>query len=218
MDKRAARRNFALIVMVHIFITVKPSTRLPGKNARLAGYTIAWLAMELLYSTEPVRVYTVGARSELPARLPTNWQHIECLTGTHRGDIEQAERAAAPAVGDVCVLVQLTQPLRRCGLLADVVEQTRSHGCAVTVCNGRQDDWRTILPGGRWKQTKGQRVALHDGALYGWLPGKAAAIFCATAEHGVVINYAGQPVDVDEAADIPCCLAGAWAEMLLRGY
>lgn len=201
--------------MVHIFITVKPSTRLPGKNARLAGYTIAWLAMELLYTTEPVRVYTVGARSELPARLPTNWRHIECLTGTHRGDLEQAERAAAPAAGDVCILVQLTQPLRRCGLLADVVEQTRSHGCAVTVCNGRQDDWRTILPGGRWQQTKGQRVALHDGALYGWQPGKAADIFTPCTPHAVVVNYTGQPVDVDTAGDVPPGLPGAFVNVLL---
>lgn len=204
--------------MIHVLITVKPSTRLPGKNARLAGYSVGWLAWELLHEVEPVQVWTVGSREELPGFLPPAWRHIECATGSHRGDIEHAEALIRPAAGDVLVLVQLTQPLRRRGLLHDVVARARERGCAVTGCLGRQEDWRTVERGGCWQGKKGQRVLLHDGALYGWQPGKAGAIFCAAAEHGVVINYAGQPVDVDEAADMPGCLAGAWAEMLLRDY
>lgn len=204
--------------MIHALITVKPSTRFPGKNARLAGYSVGWLAWEILHEEESVQAWTVGCRAELPGFLPPGWRHIECATGSHRGDIEHAEAVIRPAAGDVLVLVQLTQPLRRRGLLHDVVARARERGSAVTGCLGRQEDWRTVQPGGRWQSQKGQRVLLHDGALYGWLPGKVEAIFSADAGHGVVINYTGQPVDVDEPGDIPCSLAGAWAEMLLRDY
>ncbi len=202
--------------MLHVLITVKPSTRYPGKNARLAGYTLAWLAWELLHEAEPVQVWTVGARAELPELLPPAWRHIECATGSHRGDIEHAEAVICPAAGDVLVLAQLTQPLRRRGLLHEVAACTREHGCTVTGCLGRQDDWRTLGEGGRWQPQKGQRVLLHDGALYGWLPGKVGAIFTPGAEHGVVINYAGQPVDVDEAADMPLDLPGGFMRLLLN--
>lgn len=204
--------------MIHVLITVKPSTRFPGKNARLAGYTVGWLAWEILHTEEAVQVYTVGARQELPGDLPPGWQHIECSTGSHRGDIEHAEARIVTAPGDVMILAQLTQPLRRRGLLGDVAGMARLHGCAVTGCQSRREDWRALTDTGAWAAHKGGRTVLHDGALYGWQPGLVGKIFDAAAEHGVVINYAGQPVDVDTPADVPHALAGAFAELLVGNY
>lgn len=204
--------------MIHVFITVKPSSRYPGKNARLAGYTVAWLAMELLHMEESVRVYTVGVRSELPNALPPGWRHVECRTGSHYGDLLVAENVASPAAGDVCMLVQLTQPLRRMGLLGDIAQATRLHGSAVTACAGRQDDWRTMQANGTWNPCKGGRVLLHDGALYGWRAGNVASIFDASAPHGVVVNYDGQPVDIDTPADVPQDLPGAFVKVLLCDF
>lgn len=205
-------------VMVHVLITVKPSSRFPGKNARLVGYTVAWLAMELLHMVEPARVYTVGSRTELPAVMPLGWEHIECKTGSHRGDIDHAEAQVAPAPGDVMILAQVTQPLRRMGLLADVAMLARRKGCAVTACDARQEDWRTLTAAGTWNACKGRRTMLHDGALYGWQPGKVGMVFDAAAPHAVAINYPGQPVDVDVPADIPHALPAAFSELLLQDY
>lgn len=200
--------------MIHVLITVKPSTRCPGKNAELARYTVPWLANELLHTPEEVRVYTVGVRTELPDDLPQSWQHIECATGTHRGDVEYAEAQILPAAWDVLLLVQVTQPLRRRKLLADVAAMARRCGCAVTACKVRQGDWRTLTTRGSWADRKGPYALHHDGALYGWLPGKAALIFEPAAEHGVVINYDGPVVDIDTAADVPPALTAAFAELL----
>ncbi len=116
------------------------------------------------------------------------------------------------------VLAQLTQPLRRAGLLADVAALARLHGSAVTACEGRQDDWRTCSQEGCWSRDKGDRALLLDGALYAWRPGKLEYIFMPSLPHGVAINYVGQPVDVDFPGDVPGAFPGAWAELLLRNY
>ncbi len=202
--------------MIHVLITVKPSTRFPGKNARLIGYTITWLAQEILYSKEEVRVYTVGERSELPCVLPPSWQHIQCLTGSHRGDIEFAEKHISPTPDDVLVLAQLTQPLRRFGLLGDVVNLVREYGSAVTACQARHDEWRKVDSSGSWNPVKGGRGLLHDGALFGWIAGNVGDIFSATVPHGVAMNYSGSVVDIDVKEDIPLGLPSAFGELLLR--
>lgn len=204
--------------MIHVLITVKPSTRYPGKNARLAGYTVAWLAWEILHTEEAVQVYTVGARQELPRDLPPGWHHIGCSTGSHRGDIEHAEAQIVTAPGDVMILAQLTQPLRRRGLLADVAEMARWHGCAVTACDFRRDEWRALSYSGAWNAHKGGREVLHDGALYGWQPGKVGMVFDATSDHGVVLNYAGAPVDIDTPGDEPLALSAHFAALLFQDY
>lgn len=205
--------------MLHILLTVHPSTRLPGKNAALWPYTRAWLAQELLYLPEPARVWAVGTPSELGEPLPPAWRVIPCAAGSHMGDLQQAERAIAPAADDVCVLPQITQPLRRRHLLSDMAEAARECGSAVSCIRTRCEPWRMLADSGAWGShaaaDAAARPALLDGACYAWLPGRVADIFDPAAPHARVINYDGPLVDVDEAADVPSWLASAFADLLL---
>ena len=196
--------------MIHVVITAKPSTRFPGKNKCLAPYTIAWVERERTLTAEDVQVYTVGSRSEFPEELPESWQHIECAEGSHLADLSHAENEIAPLRGDVFVLVQLTQPLRRTGLLPDIVNAVRAgrYGTAVTyVVQPSTSAWRVLSAEGSWARLKTpEPLRLLDGACFAWLPGRLPDIFIPHTPHAAVYNYTGDVVDVDYPSDIPADL------------
>ena len=63
----------------------------------LAPFSILWLVNEIAYMEEPVQVYTVGERTQLPLRLPVGWQHIRTEGESHQADIESAENLISPS-------------------------------------------------------------------------------------------------------------------------
>lgn len=206
--------------MIHVLITVKPSVRFPGKNKRLFPYTAIWLHNEIANTEEAVRVYTVGERSELPEKLPTGWIHLDVLTGSHKGDVVEAERLIHPdRTADTLILLQVTQPLRRCGLLADMVKA--AHGgeeksaVSAALCEG--SNWRFLTCNGKWDgfKTHSSRSLRIDGACYAWRPGYAEAIFDANVPHATVQNL-NMICDIDYEADIPLGINAIWAETVLN--
>ncbi len=202
--------------MIHVLITVKPSVRFPGKNRRLFHYTAIWLAYEIMNLQEPVQVWTVGARGELPEHLPPTWRHIQTATGTHKGDIEEAMRQIAPnAENDIFVLLQLTQPVRRAGLLANIVDAAFCRGVAVSASTAEINGWRTLSGEGSWDFNKTPHAKMIDGACYAWRPRYLEEVFDPEARHGYVMNTNGI-VDVDYKSDLPAGLAAMWAETLLK--
>ena len=203
--------------MIHILITVKESTRFPGKNRKLASYTILWLLKEMAYISETVRVYTVGERSELPLRLPVGWQHISTNGKSHQEDVEYAERQISPAAGDVMVLAQVTQPLREHSLLERVVRCIQSGNTSCVTATERPiDAWRSVNDDGSWKGKIASTRLVIDGQLYAWSPGCAAEIFLHDIHHKVILtHHRWGVVDVDTPEDIPPALSAMAAELLL---
>lgn len=167
---------------------------------------------------EPVRVYTVGERSELPLRLPVGWRHISTECRSHREDVEFAEQQIKPAAGDVMVLVQVTQPLREHSLLERAVRCIRSgHACCVTAAECPADAWRNVNSnGGSWGLKLNTARLVADGQLYAWAPGHAADIFNPQARHMVILTrHRWGTVDIDTEEDIPPALSAMAAELLL---
>lgn len=205
--------------MLHVLLTVKPSTRCPGKNRLLWPFTYLWLLAEAAATEEEVRLYLVGEAEEVPP-LPPTVQHLPICHANHRRKVELAEEVISPAADDVLVLAQLTQPLRERGLLRRVVEACRRSGRAtVTATAADLPDWRVLTFEGEWsRRTDDVPCHLLDGALYAWQRGRSCDIFTAAAPHEVVLRTrSSYVVDVDIAADIPPALAAAWAELMTAG-
>ncbi|MBQ8516401.1 MAG: glycosyltransferase family 29 protein [Akkermansia sp.] len=203
--------------MIHVLITVRESSRFPGKNRKLAPYTIAWLLTEMAYCRETVKVYTVGKRSELPLRLPVGWVHIPTSCRSHREDVEEAELRIQPAAEDVMLLVQVTQPLREHGLLEQAVRCIREgHTGCVTATQQPASNWRMLNDNGSWGvPQKGSRLVA-DGQLYAWRPGCAAEIFNPSARHMIILtHHRWGMVDIDVPEDMPPGLPAMAAELLL---
>ncbi|MBQ4635153.1 MAG: glycosyltransferase family 29 protein [Akkermansia sp.] len=203
--------------MIHVLITVKESVRFPGKNRKLAPYTITWLLTEIAYCTEIVKVYTVGKRSELPLRLPIAWEHIPTSCNSHMEDVKIAEDYIQPAPEDVVLLVQMTQPIREHGLLEQVVSCIRSgNTCCITATERPADNWRTLDNNGSWGQSTREKQLLADGKLYAWRPGCSEEIFNHQARHMLVLSQQRWGiVDIDEPEEIPPGLLSMAAELLL---
>lgn len=202
--------------MIHVLITAHESSRFPGKNRRLAPFSIVWLLNEIAYSEEAVQVYTVGDRSEFPFRLPVAWRHIRLKVPRHREVVERAEREIAPAAGDVLVLVQLTQPLREHGLLERIVASVRSgKSSAMTVSQLPCQGWRELDAEGCPRPKERRQAVMADGLLYAWTPGHAAEIFAPCRAQAVVpTEQHWGIVDINEPGDIPPALEAMAASLV----
>lgn len=207
--------------MIHVFITVKESKRFPGKNRLLAPYTIAWLLNEAAYIDDEVAVYTVGKRSELPLVLPKKWKHIPTACEDHLADLEYAESLIQPSDGDVCVLLQLTQPIREQYLLTRAIDCIKAgNECCITASAHVEDTWRKIVQNGTWDSKNNrdyeESIFKLNGQLYAWKPGNVSAIFDPYCPHKVLrTNSSWGIVDIDYKQDIPPALASMWATVLL---
>ena len=184
----------------------------------LAPYSILWLVNEIAYMEEPVQVYTVGERAELPLRLPVGWRHIRTAGTGHQADIEYAEKQIAPGADDVLVLVQVTQPLREAGLLARAVRAIRGGaGSCASVTEQPDDAWRTVQGQGRWSGKTAEKRHVVDGQIYAWKPGMAGSIFSPGTDHALIQgSQRWGYVDIDVPADLPPGLKGMAAELLLE--
>lgn len=207
--------------MIHVFITVKESKRFPGKNRLLAPYTITWLLNEAAYIDDEVAVYTVGKRSELPLVLPKKWKHIPTACEDHLADLEYAESLIQPADGDVCVLLQVTQPIREQYLLTRAIDCIEAgNECCITASVHANDTWRKIIQDGAWtcKHTNYYRDSIFklNGQLYAWKPGNVGVIFDPACPHKVLrTNSSWGLVDIDYKQELPPALDSIWASVLL---
>lgn len=207
--------------MIHVFITVKESERFPGKNRFLAPYTITWLLNESAYIDDEVAVYTVGKRSELPLVLPKKWKHIPTSCEGHLADLEYAESLIQPADGDVCVLLQVTQPIREQYLLASAVDCIKAgNKCCITASVHVEDTWRKIMQDGTWtcKNNSDYKESIFklNGQLYAWSPGNVGAIFDPSCPHRIIrTNSSWGIVDIDYKQELPPALSAMWAVTLL---
>ena len=203
--------------MIYLLVTTHPSRRYPGKNGLLARFTFDWAAAAALHCQEDVKIVHAGPFR--PTWLPVKVEHIATPqdSGSHLADVLHAENALAPALSDVMVLAQLTQPLRHVCLLAEVVEELRRTGRSVITAAAQPSaEWRRTDAAGRWGDKTTARTELHhDGTLYAWRPGRAADIFNREFPHAVVrTGCRWALVDVDQRGDLPSTLPTLWAHAL----
>ena len=203
--------------MIYLIVTTHPSRRYPGKNGLLARFTFDWAAAAALHVQEDVKIVHAGPTR--PTWLPVKVEHISTPqdSGSHLADVLHAETALAPALSDVMVLAQLTQPLRHVCLLAEVVEELRRTGRSVITAAAQPSaEWRRTDAAGRWGDKTTARTELHhDGTLYAWRPGRAADIFNREFPHAVVrTGCRWALVDVDQRGDLPSTLPTLWAHAL----
>jgi hypothetical protein len=206
--------------MLHVFIPLKKSVRFPGKNARLAAYTRAWLAQELLYIPVPAAVWTVGDASER-GDFPFLWQHIPVSTGSQQGDLAAACQHVESLTpqGNAYVLLQLTQPLRKRGLLRQVLAALAEQEPVITASRRPAADWRRLATAGSHAPHPQDDIALHlDGQVYAWrTTAGLQAIYDPSAEKAIVDSGQSWGVcDIDYEADLPPALTSMAAHLLLN--
>lgn len=217
--------------MIHVLITVKESERFPGKNRLLWGYTQAWLAQEMQSIFEPVTVWVVGEVEPFLDLVPCRWHVMRMKEGDHgrlqekaEGEILQQCPADADGMEPVFVLCQVSQPLRRRGLLAEMVRGARAMGSAVSVTYVRRIGWRekpvhdtAVDPRPMCEVADPCVVPCIDGACYSWLRGRCAESRAAGAPaRGPMYNRTGWPDDVDNRQDMPLGLELEWARLMVE--
>lgn len=201
--------------MIHVLICNKASSRFPGKNELLFDYTYIWLIRELSLIDEECSVYTVGKRLDI--ETPRGWTHINTPCNNHHDDIRMAMAAINADDSDAYALPQLTQPLRRRGLLSGAVDKMREFGLPViSASRSRIDEWRELDMLGRWKkQDASGRRLIYDGALYVWNNKNFKHVFDNSSPHTIVENV-DCVVDIDYKDDIPVNLNKMWADLMIR--
>jgi len=203
--------------MIYAFICTKPSRRCPGKNDMLLPYTVAWLGYASMWLAERVQIVHVGP--QCPAGFPPILRHIPIDEADHHKKLAYAMELAEVGDNDICVLPQLTQPIRRPRLLAVVVDAVRRTGrTTITATVSPAQRWRHLRPDGTWTPPTAEGVdTLLDGVLYAWqgLDG-LADVFNPAAPHTVISYPAPYIIDIDHPEDIPPALPSMWAETLLK--
>lgn len=225
--------------MIHVLITVKESVRFPGKNRLLWGYTQAWLAQEMQGILEDVRVWVVGEVGPFRDLIPARWHMLSFHDGDH-GRVQALAEAEilklcadeeADGVEPVFVLCQLTNPLRRRGLLGDAVASARAAGAAVSYSLAPCLEWREaavrLEPASDDESRLAGRafcevahglpgcVAVLDGCIFAWTRGRCEDSRRFGGGATRVFNLQGALCDIDRRLDLPGGLELEWARLMV---
>lgn len=196
----------------HITVLVpwyRQSTRCPSKNKALWPYTRDWLTRELEHMPDNwwVDVLVLGAKgnSELYEDVPPlNWTYA---LYSQREDLQPLAGLLDAAYDnhdlhrcDALVLAQLTQPVRRKGLLRDCVDELLASEdpskVLVRTCTyWSREEWRAEYPAAQQEDVQAYH---YDGALYAWA-GRPTWVGNTDDNRlaAWVHNYTGPVVDVD---------------------
>lgn len=189
----------------HIIITnAKQSERFPGKNEILLDYTIDWLieeaddTMEFWYISREDEVFPEG-------RIDLNNCHILFAPENkkyddHKSLLEWAEIEINGGKNDKFVLLQLTQPVRRKGLLQEALEVSTKDNVVVSYSEWTNEHWRTVDKGTLEfidDRDKESSHKYYDGAIYVW-QNDVKKIFDLPNQNKVWVKNGTMPVcDID---------------------
>lgn len=201
MKKRGVSASASGREVVIIVPKQDKSTRFPGKNALLWRYTRRWLGRELRL------LASHGYRAEVVLLLPPGkslrgFRSLVNDGSDQRELIPAALRELGKPEETFFCIAQLTQPVRRCGLLLDALEKLKGAESRffVTSCVcWPRGEWRWGLTdeGRRQVETRQDVAAQMDGALYAW-QGNRCPVWSGVPSV-MVLNYIGPVVDVDYA-------------------
>ena len=201
---------FCVNIIMNVAIIIpnsKESERCKNKNRVLRHYTLDWLARELNdsksinYNVYEVRDKSVPVDTSNDDRYPYTI-HTLWLDGVNdmRVLLDNVDRLIDC---DVYVLLQLTQPYRRYGLLHDALHTLSAYphhlvtSCAIVDF----DAWR-IIHNGNWQDhirhaSKGNRLCMYDGAIYVWCKSSGVDIVFDYDKTKKFVTNTDRLVDID---------------------
>lgn len=159
----------------------KESVRLPNKNRILRHYTLEWINEELKTLNDDYEVQVIELRNEKIAvdtstddRYHYQIKPIYCPDEVSADMKDLLAWAEMRLESSVIVLLQLTQPIRRKGMLKDALTAI-SYNDGGLICSyvkqPYSEAWR-IIREDNWdediRKNKEQYLRLYDGALYVW--------------------------------------------------
>lgn len=192
---------------INIIITdTKESERFPGKNDRLAEYTFEWLLDEIqdFSTSENVHLwYILREGKGFKSHFNLDTCHIvfspdDPTSDSHKPLLKWFEEKYGKPK-DTFILLQLSQPLRRRGLLREVVDAVTQDNVVLTYTMWGSSHWR-IVDNGTMEHDDERQDDIHrfyDGAVYAW-QGSSGKIFDLRSQSKVwVKNYTGPVCDID---------------------
>lgn len=190
--------------MVNILIlNTKESERFPHKNEFLLKYTVDWLRNELKTIGQDYKVVYV-TRENMKAQVPilNNLVHLESpdddsISSNHRAVLGWVVEHFNP--NDKFVQLQLTQPVRREGLLKDVIDKIENDNVVISYTMTRDDSWR-IVDNGTLENVESRSDDIHrylDGAIDGWTGNPEKIFDLPIRKKTWVRNMFGPIVDID---------------------
>lgn len=186
MDDSIARDKFTMKknkIKVRILIpNTKESIRLPNKNRLLRHFTLDWLQEELSemdkdkYEVQVIELRNskVKVDTSEDKRYSYKIKALFCPDEVSQDMRPLLEWAEMRLESSIIILLQLTQPIRRKGLLSAAINQIQANdGYLVTsyIKKPFQDAWR-VCRDNRWdeemRHSKEPHLKLYDGAIYAW--------------------------------------------------
>lgn len=169
--------------IINIIIpNTKESTRLKNKNRMLRDYTLQWLAKEIptIESQEQIAIVWELRNKNVPVNTENDKQYSFKIyplfvPDEYSNDMKPLLKWCEKRIkGDVNVLLQLTQPLRREGLLSDTIT-TLDNNPKLLVASYAEvpgERWR-IIHDNRWLEeyrntNESDTIKLYDGSIYAW--------------------------------------------------
>lgn len=170
--------------MINIIITnTKESQRFPGKNDKLIKYTMEWLNEELNDLNDPnVHVWYFLRETMTDHKchqyiINDNFHVVytpdDKTSDSHRDLFDWIQSNVIVDPKERFIQVQLTQPVRRKGLLKDVIKAIDDENLVLTYTQFDDMRWREIMDKGslpwdyRQKDEK-EYKCYYDGAIAGW--------------------------------------------------
>lgn len=220
-------------ININILIpNTKESQRLPDKNRFLRNYTLDWLESELprteaelknkyfmLHKPITIKLNVIELRnSRVPVDTSQDSNYSFTITPIFCPD--EVSHDMSNLLGwyeqnhksDYNILLQLTQPKRRAGLLSEVIIQSLKYDTYLTTSYCKlyfNDAWRVINQVSEtWNEQKrgtdeANYIKLYDGAIYAWAtyPTGCKLLWQHDRPKNLIENYKGQPVDIDYLED-----------------
>lgn len=186
----------------HIIITdAKESKRFPGKNQILSHYTLNW-ASEEAYDDAHFW-YVFREDEEFKGRIDMNNCHILFAPENKKYDdhktlLEWIYEQINDKAGKY-VLLQLTQPVRRYGLLKETIDNIGDGKVVLSYVTWPDNKWRMVDDGTLEYMEQRDDIPhkFFDGAVYGW-QGKPDKIFDLKNQEKTWVDNGIAPVcDID---------------------
>lgn len=188
----------------------KDSKRNPGKNKRLYCFTADWLKREAEAITKKtdfeIQIIETRAQQNMLGDVASfelcknaKWTLV-CAEPCGVHCIAAKEAMNHLQDPDVVVLLQLSNPVRRPGLLFDAVNLAAVSNRVVASCVlDYSDDWRRVRYDKSINPRSNEKVTKIDGAMYAWNPDAVPVyeVFQPLAPKEWVLNYEGEVADVD---------------------
>lgn len=188
----------------------KDSKRDPGKNGRLYCFTADWLKREAEAITKKtdfeIQIIETRSQQDMPGGVESfnlcknaEWTIVSAdICDLHCDAVREAMKHLKNS--DVVALLQLSNPVRRPGLLFDAVNLAAVSNRVVTSCVlDYTDDWRRVRSDKAIGIRSYEKVMKIDGAMYAWKPDDVTVyeVFQPLAPKEWVLNYEGEVVDID---------------------